>query len=272
MVEIMQTKDTTLHLLNSLEVDVVLRPYLGMSELGHSCERYLWYTFRWCYTSKLPMRIKRLFNRGDREEEALIEALAEVGVRIYNQQEEVSSAHGHVLGHTDGRAIGVIEAPKTEHLAEFKTMNDKYFKQVCKEGVQVAFPKYYAQQQSYMKHTGLTRSLFVATNKNNDAIYIERVYYDEVEADRLERKAEEIVLSEVPPKKRFKPIWWECKFCDARYICHEKGRIEANCRTCNSCDLLPRGKWGCSKYKIELAIQQQRLGCPNHNYMDCFYQ
>ena len=241
-----------------------LRPYLGMSMLGHSCNRYLWYYFRWCYKEELEQRILRLFDRGDREENAIIERLKAIGIQVWGEQLSASAAYGHSKCHIDGLCLGVLEAPKTTHLLEMKTMNDKYFKQISKQKLKEAQPKYYAQMQIYMLKFKLTRGLFVAVNKNDDHTYIERVKFDRGFAEDLERKAESIVLSEKPPVKPFKPTWYECRFCSAKLICHYDGEIEKNCRTCAGIELENEGRWKCTVYNILLATDQQRLGCEKY--------
>ncbi len=261
-------KETTLQRIEDTGSVVQLhRPYLGMSGLGHSCSRYLWYTFRWCYTTTHNARIVRLFGRGDREEPAIIKVLESVGVHVYGDQTEMSIIHGHCRGHVDGIAIGVIEAPKTEHIAEFKTMADKYFKELKKSKLKLSKPVYYAQLQMYMKHLKKKRGLFVSVNKNDDDMYIERVYPDPDKVDQLERIAEDVILSEAPPTKQFKPTWYECKWCDAKEICHQGIAVNINCRTCEYADIVPNG-WECSKHKIPLATGQQRLGCKAHDLLE----
>ncbi len=264
MVNLKEIQKTTLNEISKLTEAQQHRPYLGMSQLGHSCSRYLWYSFRWCYSDELSARLLRLFDRGHREEPAIVKTLERVGIRCYGDQEEMVMAHGHSKGHNDGRSIGVIEAPKTEHLNEYKTMSDKYFKEICKIGLKASKPIYYGQMQLYMKHLNLTRGLFVAVNKNDDSLYIERVKLDKEVGEQLERRAEEIILSEAPPKKQFKSTWYECKWCSARDICHGGKTPEVNCRTCAACDLLPEGKWECNRYEIPLATEQQRLGCKKY--------
>jgi len=262
-------KKTTLQAIEELSEKQELRPYLGASALGHSCERFLWYAFRWCYEEEISARIMRLFNRGHREEPEIVKTLAKVGITCYDDQAEVIFCHGHAKGHCDGKSIGIIEAPKTPHLNEYKTMSDKYFKDVCKVGVKASKPVYYAQMQIYMKYLKLTRALFIAVNKNDDSMYIERVHYDAEAAKELERKAENIVLSEEPPKKKFKPTWYACKFCSAKSICHGGGKIHKSCRTCVNCDIEPNGKWRCSALDLELSTSQQRLGCKKYEILEC---
>lgn len=254
-----------------LEKDLVkaeLRPYLGMSMLGHPCERYLWYAFRWCFQEYFTPRQIRLFGRGHREEPVLIEALNKLGIRFYGEQDEVTSAFGHVKGHRDGACINVPEAPKTEHLAEFKTMADKYFKDLKKNGVKVGFPKYFAQMQVYMKHYKMTRALFVAVNKNTDEVHTERVRYDHEYANNLDKKAEEIILAEEPPERKFSDTWYECKWCAAQKICLGILPVEVNCRTCKSMDIYPAATWKCSLYDLELATAQQRKGCKKYECLE----
>jgi hypothetical protein len=242
-----------------------LRPYLGMSELGHSCARYLWYTFRWCYKGReLDRRTQRLLKRGQREEEVIINELKRIGILCWGDQDEVTMAHGHCKGHRDGVCIGVKEAPKTEHILEIKTMSEKYFKDVQKKGIQISKPTYYAQAQIYMYKFKLTRTLFICVNKNNDGLYIERIKLDKEFAKELEKKAEDIILSVFPPKKTFDSTWYECKFCDARFICHYDQHWEENCRTCFNVQVHGKGLWKCGIYNVTLATDQQKLVCSHY--------
>ncbi len=245
------------------------RPYLGASGIGHSCERFLWYSFRWCFTEVISERQMRLFGRGHREEPVIVEMLEKVGIKFWGDQDEVIFAHGHCKGHRDGACIGVIEAPKTEHLAEFKTMNKANFSTLCKQGVLASKPGYYGQSQVYMKFFELSRCLFVAVCKDTDAVYIERISYDKDYANELVMRAEGIVLSESPPEKRFDPTWYECKWCSANKICHGSETPLRNCRTCQSIDMYPGGVWKCQKYNdLELATDQQRLGCDQYKLLE----
>ena len=254
-------KERTIDAINKLSVVQEHRPYLGMSQLGHSCERYLWYSFRWCYTETIPARVVRLFARGHREEEVIFDSLKEVGIKVYNKQKEIIAVHGHVRGHIDGECTGVIEAPKTPHLAECKTMHDKNFKKALKEGI-TGFPTYWAQAQLYMRSLKLTRCLFVCVNKNDDDMYIERINADDYTYEVMIDKAERVILSEQPPEKKFAPTWYECKWCSANKVCHGGEPVDKNCRTCKNCDLAPAGKWLCNADNDRLlSVKEQRKGC-----------
>ena len=249
-----------------------------MSGNGHSCNRKQWYSFHWCNPAEeMSARQMRIFNRGDLEEARLIKDLKAIGMEVYRpgpdgehielfgtigeKQEEIIGFAGHAKGHTDGRVVGVLEAPKTPHLLEIKTANDRNFKKY-KDGVKVASPIYYAQMQRYMRGNGLRRALLAVTNKNDEARHYERVRYDSEFADRLVEKEQEIILSELPPHKEFAPTWYECKWCNARDICHGGESWEVNCRTCAHADMHSEGRWTCARHKDdELSIADQRVGC-----------
>lgn len=269
MADLNKFGNPTLRAIEGAPEAAVHRPYLGMSKIGHSCPRSLWYSFRWCYEKEFSQRMLRLFNRGHREEPVIYAILEKIGIKVYDDQAEIVLAHGHGKGHCDGKCLGVIEAPKTEHLLEIKTMNDKQFKKMVKDKLKIAKPVYYAQMQIYMRKLKITRGLFIVVNKNDDQLYVERIKLDKGFADDLERKAETIVLSEAPPKKEFESTWFECKFCDARTICHGNRAVEKNCRTCQSVDLLPDGKWACSSRKTEVSTMFQRKGCESYAMLEC---
>lgn len=246
-----------------------IRTYLGMSEIGHQCNRYLWFSFRWAFTEKLTSRQVRLFSRGNREEPIIVAELARIGVECYDtgdDQAGYSQCLGHHSGHSDGKAKGVLEAPKTIHLAEFKTINDKGFKELLKKKLKLAKPIYYAQIQSYMREEGLTRGLFIAVNKNDDSWYVERVYFDKGYAEDLLRKAEDIIFCGVPEPRQFPKGWYECGYCDAREKCSGAETIDKSCRTCIHAAPIPGGLWHCDYFSVDLDKETQLAGvnCPDH--------
>jgi hypothetical protein len=89
-------KPTTAKLLDDGVIVSAHRPYLGMSQIGHACERYLWFSFHWAYVDTFPRRILRLFNRGHREEPVIVEDLERIGMKFSGDQDEVVCAWGHV--------------------------------------------------------------------------------------------------------------------------------------------------------------------------------
>lgn len=239
------------------------RTYLGMSSIGHGCRRFLWYQFRWAFREEFSSRQMRLFGRGHKEEPIIIAELAKIGIVVKDgadNQVGYVGCFGHYMGHSDGKAFNVPEAPKTTHLAEFKTINDKGFKQLLKLGLQKSKLVYYSQMQAYMKEENLTRGLFIAVNKNDDNWYVERVYYDKGFAEDLTRKAEEIIFSPIPDVRTLPPSWFECGWCPAKDICEGRKEPNKNCRTCKHSAPIPDGKWLCNHFNVEIATETQKAG------------
>lgn len=261
MVKIITSQPTTLEKIESPTYQQEKRSYLGMSQIGHECSRYLWYHFRWAYQAEFPARMIRLFNRGHREEPEVIKELEKIGITCHSMQAEFVAGWGHIKGHCDGMCDGVIEAPKTTHLLEIKTMSDKYFKEMVKKGCKAAKPIYYGQCQVGMHGYSLKRALFIAVNKNDDSWYIERIRYNKDEAKELIAKGEGIILSDVPPIKVYKPTWYLCKFCDARFVCHYNSAFDVTCRTCKHVSIEKFGKWVCGDTGLELDEDAQKAAC-----------
>jgi hypothetical protein len=240
-----------------------------MSGLGHFCDRYLWLSFRWTYEEEIPQRLRRLFKRGHREEKHIIEELERVGIRCWGDQIELIDSTGHVKGHNDGIGIGFPEAPKTEHLLEFKTMACKKFEGLVKKGVRESFPKYFVQMQLYMRMLKLTRAMFIAVNKNNDEYHTERVRLDKGLADDYLLRGGLIVRAEIPETRKYKSSYYECKFCAARHICSGDQEPLKNCRTCEFSLPVEKGQWAC-KFNVNqfglvlIDVERQRIGCPQY--------
>lgn len=268
-------ENTTHFKINEGEIVSELRPYCGMSGIGEKCFRKLQYLHYWAFRKTFSRRMERIFNTGHAAEEFIVADLKRIGVECRNvlkDQLEIVGFAGHWKGHPDGFGIGIPEAPKTEHLLEFKTMAEKYFNKCVKEGVQKSNPKYYSQMQRYMEATDKTRALFVAYNKNTSEYYFERVKFDQDHASELKVKEQRILMAEELFEKIGGPSWFECKFCNAYDVCHGGHPYEKNCRTCRNVDICDGGKWECTEFKKELTIQDQRDGkdCPVYELAEIF--
>ncbi len=257
------------------------RGYLGASSIGHHCERYLWYQFRYCCKPEFDGRMYRLFATGDLEEvrfgNDLVNIRCEVSTTDNNgDQYAVSALGGHFSGHMDGCAIGIPEAPKTWHVLEFKTHNAKSFAKLKKEGVEKSKLQHYAQCQVYAHLTGMTRILYLARNKDTDELYSERIHYNSAHASELMARAESIITATSPPSRiSERSDYYQCKWCDARAICfgiQEEGKYQAlpvpaiSCRQC--CHATPKmdgnARWECEKHKRSLSETEQSRACDDH--------
>lgn len=255
------------------------RPYLGASIIGGDCERALWYGFRWaCPSEEISGRKLRLFETGHREEARIIAELKAVGVEVAGEQTGVSAVGGHFRGHMDGVVLGLPESPKTPHVLEIKTHNEKSYADLWKKGVQKSKPVHYAQMQIYMHFSECKRALYLSVNKNDDTLYSERIAYDGKFAFSLMKKAWRIIEAHKAPSKLHEdPEAREafvCGWCPAKAVCHEGEFAQRNCRTCLSStpliDDTGHGAWRCDYWDTGLTIDQQRLGCPMHRYLPSF--
>jgi len=257
------------------------RTYLGASVLGDECSAKLWFSFRWAHEPEaFTGRKLSIFETGHVWEDRLVGYLKLAGIHVdavdpvTGEQHLISFAGGHAGGHTDGKCLGVPEAPKTEHVLECKSHNQKSFLELKRKGVKDAKPTHYGQMQTYMHHQGLTRALYVSVNKNDDELHIERVEYDAGYAINLVAKAERIVTVEGrPPRLHEDPeakMAWQCRLCVARPVCHDGAFARRNCRTClhSTPEMDGGGRWSCARHKIDsLSKEAQRAGCPQHLYL-----
>jgi len=241
------------------------RAHLGCSMLGHHCERYLWLSFRWAVIEQFNGRILRLFRRGHNEEATIIADLEMIGVKVTGTQDRVDFGC-HVSGSIDGLLDNVPEAPKTTHLAEFKTHSKKSFAGLLKDGLLKSKPIHFAQMQVYLLGKGLTRGLYFAVEKDTDTLYTERVKFDEDAATKLVDRGRRIALTErMPPPISSDPSWYQCKFCPGHSLCHvTKLTKEVNCRTCALSTPLANSTWHCSKWDAEIPFKVQLEGCEGH--------
>lgn len=243
---------------------------ISVGEIGETCDRALWYTLHWSsQPEQLDGRKLRLFQTGNLEEERLVEDLARIGVEVYGQQDRIRLVSGFVRGKCDGKAMGVIEAPKTEHLLEFKSTNEKGMKDLQAKKVKEAKPLHYGQCQIGMHAFGLSRCLYLAACKNTDTLYSERIEYDAEYCLRQLARVERLVRAAEPPSKiSEKPDFFGCMFCKHKAVCHEMAWPRVTCRSCihSTPEMGGDCHWSCVRFSKPLAIDEQKAACPAHLY------
>lgn len=241
---------------------------ISVGEIATECDRALWYTFRWASKpEEIDGRKLSIFRTGDRWEEVMVDELRSIGVEVWGQQDRIRLVDGFVRGKCDGKALGILEAPKTEHLCEFKSSNSKGFKEILKHKCKVAKPLHYGQCQIGMHAFGLTRCWYEVRNKDDDSIYSERIEYDAAYCLRQLARAERIIFSDTPPSKiSDKPDFFGCTFCRHKGICKEGARPR---RTCRSCIHFQPERGGdchcsCSRWTKPLSTDEQKKACPSY--------
>ena len=247
---------------------------LRCSSLGKPCDRQLWYAFRWAVEKeKFSGRTLRIFENGNIRERVILDMLRGAGIDVREIDENtgsqfrVSLASGVLTGSCDGKASNVPDAPKTEHLIEIKTMNDKRWLEWRRKGVKASDPAYYVQVQLYMHGFDLTRCLFVSENQNTREVEAERIHYDPLfAAQQVDRAARIARADTAPPRISDDPNWFQCRFCPAHSICHNGATARRNCRTCLA-SATKGGAWSCQRNGHDLTPSDQSKGCSVHLYL-----
>jgi len=250
------------------------REHLGASLIGAGCERSIWYTFRWATRARHTGRLLRLFETGNLAEDRFVGDLRRIGVTVLDvdpstgRQWKLRDASGHFGGSMDGVALGLLEAPRTWHVCEFKTHSAKSFAKLKANGVEASKPLHWAQMQAYMHLAGLDRAFYLAVCKDTDALYQERIPHDAEAGLRILAKAERIIGAARPPTRiSDDPAWWECRFCDHHAVCHGGAVPERHCRSCLHATPVADGAWHCARHENTLSRRDQQAGCGAHLYI-----
>lgn len=251
--------------LNHKLVKQELRPYLGLSQVGHSCHRYLQYYHYWAYSEYIEARILRLFNVGHQAEHVMKADLRKIDIITFDDQLEIVGAGGHWRGHIDDKGYHTYKKDYM-FLVEYKTHNDANFKKVKKGKIKRTMPMHYDQMQSYMDGIKADKGLYMALNKNTSHYHFEWVDKDPERVTELKRKQVEVIASDVllPRIGNDSPSWFECKMCSANSVCFGKKLPEKNCRTCFYVDVLDEGRWACNLHAWELTPMMQSKACDDY--------
>jgi hypothetical protein len=258
------------------------RPYLGMSAIGDTCPRKLWYGFRW--VKRIPFDAKTLkkFRDGHAAEAMVIDQLKLVDAfdvvshdPFTGEQIAFSDFGGHFSGHSDGEISGIVEAPKTKHVLEVKAtekmaeLEQAIIDHGEKDALRHWWPTYFAQAQCYMGYGGYTRHFLVATTPGARNWRSIRTEFDKGVFQGLRSRAEHIIFSERPPQRlcpsaAFYEAGW-CKHVDTCF--GDPTHAGRSCRTCAFVTPERDGDWTCAMRNGDpLTLPEQRTGCPKHRY------
>ena len=251
--------------LESVEIEFPLPKYLGMTSLGHICDRYLWLSFRWAYYNTGTPQTKRIRNKLALEEKIVIQELEELGMTVSYSGDEKKRYHdstGHCVGYCQGFVTDVPTAEKTEHVLIIKSLSEKVFTQIRRFGVYRASPKYYCLALILMQMSKKKRAFFVLTNRNNEERYYERISYEPNAAKMVEQRGEVIIGSASPPARiSEKPEWYQCRGCSAKDVCFKAVQARISCRTCGQATIIHDGTWRCETSGQVLTEEDQDDAC-----------
>ena len=209
------------------------RDYLGASRIGEPCLRRLCFEYGGTPVDSgaaFDGRILRVFEAGHRFEDMTIRWLRLAGfdLRTHKRNGEqfgFSAANGRFRGHIDGVIVGGpdvgIEYPA---LFEHKALKSSSWQDTVKQGVKLSKPVYWAQVQVYMAYLAVERTLFVALDKDTQALRYELISFDPPAAQALSDKAVTVIRAveagELLPRISDDAGFFICTFCPYRIRCH----------------------------------------------------
>lgn len=199
------------------------RGYLGASILGGECERAV----QLQHLDKFvpSARLARIFERGHLFEAAAIAWLRRAGFVLVTEDHDggqfgFSILGGRVRGHADGILAhfrGGNSPLPLPALWECKGLGSKGWKQLVKDKVREAYPKYFGQMQLYMGELGLAQGILTAVNADTMELHHELVAYDPQVHASLVTRAERILvacdLGEILPRAFLAATDYRCRMC-----------------------------------------------------------
>jgi hypothetical protein len=240
-------------------------------DIGVECDRAIWLAFRRSSrTEEIDWRKRRIFERGNIEEDRLLDLLRLIDCEVSHQQEKVRDCGGHLRGKIDGQVIGLPEASKTMHVVECKSAKAEIWRKIHKDGVRLGKPEHFATFQFYMHARGLDRVLYMCSNKDTEDLHIERLEYDPMYAMHAVARINRIIeMPEPPGRLCTKRDDFRGKFCRQAEVCWGELLPRSHCRTCLHSTPLMDGNagWDCARWSKPLSLDEQDAGCGAHLYI-----
>lgn len=211
--------------------------------------------------------MRRLFDRGKREEHVIYRWLRGIGAVIHTTQTKYSWHENHFGGSSDG----IIELPEERYgklgklLLEIKTKGTgSGFTSLILDGVRRSAPMHWHQMNVYGIGEGVNKALYIVVNKNDDSINTELVQLDSAVGEENIHKALRIIQADAPPPKfSHIPSNMICKTCPALHVCHLSAEPLHNCRSCAASKPSYNGTWYCLTFNAVIPEEVIKTGCPN---------
>ena len=208
------------------------RQYVGASGIGDDCERRLQFDFAGAPREKEPEKLTlRKFDFGHMIEELAGCWFQDAGFKLVQQSQKTGARYRFVQmdGDFSGEPDGVfIDGPKIEGLRypamwEHKAVGAKTFREIKKDGLKKARPKYWSQIHTCMAYLNLEQTVFTVTNLDSGE-QLNLIYdLEPDEAQRMTDRAVRIIEStragELLPRPFAKSDHYECRWCSFSKRC-----------------------------------------------------
>ncbi len=252
---------------------------ISASIANDDCARKLWYILRWLLPPEQIEDGRRLaiFETGNNYEQRVIDDFRAADFEVHDvdpdtgKQVRVSLARGFLRGKIDAKIKGLVEAPKTEHVAEIKSAKNTDYNAVVKHGVKAKKPLHYGQLIVYMADLGFSRGAYIIRCKNTDNMHLERLRWEDVKDDarRIIDRVERLVDEHKPPERiSTNGDKWPCSFCNFVEQC-QRGAMppRRSCRTCINFTFTSDGNGHCTRFDEAKNPTDQKAGCPAHLFL-----
>lgn len=180
------------------------RNYVGASGVGHECARSTQFEFAGAPREKpFPDLTLRKFDFGHMGEELARQWFGDAGFTLIQSGKNgplgFSQLDGRFKGHVDGVFTAGPEIPGVGYPAlwETKSVGQKTYRAIERNGLRKERPAYYAQVQIYMAYLDLTDhpAIFTVTNLDSGEQLHLLIPFDADEAQRMTDRAVLIVKS-----------------------------------------------------------------------------
>jgi hypothetical protein len=254
--------------------------------LGSDCDLALYNTLHW--VSAPEVRDGKSAARADQislDKGFIIDALHSAGVAVDIASDDRGTPwafelmDGVVRGRSDGIATGLLEAPVARHALMAKSLTAADFRGVKKKGLLAHKPDHWADLHAAMHGIGLERGVYVAVNREDRSLLLERIKPDHHAIAKSTARVAGIVAASGPPPGLTAGMTAAqmegaakrppCLFCPHRGACFEALMPRTHCRTCVHFEFTARGHGHCTHLGIALTPLEQRAGatCPTHLHL-----
>lgn len=190
------------------------RNYLGMSGVGHPCDKKMWIDFHEPKPNKIPIKGILAIEDGHRHEEIMRDWLNKLdGVECKDSQLELSDFNGKFKGHTDG----ILTIDGEVYVWEHKQSNETKFNRL-KDSLKDWDATYYAQAQCYMHYTKIHRHLLTCGTPGLRDVKQVVTKYNKVDAEALVDRANYIIHARNKPQGLYKGHYM-CNWCNHKEEC-----------------------------------------------------
>ena len=201
---------------------------LRASKIGHPCNRNLWYSIHGV-EEIINEQTNRILQLGTILEPVIINWLRNDGWNVKRNPIDSGSNEGislsiEVAGGSISAHPDCIISDNELIVADIKTMNDRSFRSLKREGTIKAFPSYADQLTIYAKallNIGISvnKLAVVALNKNNCEGYIDFFNFEPERFEVLKQRAEFIFSCNEAPEKGDRFEDWCCDYCGFNHLC-----------------------------------------------------